>query len=218
MVLRTISDLNIFTESTNQCQCRTARLIGYRSSLYRLLYNSSGSSIPSINLIPHADLFAKAILLVTSPLNRNVYDSLCHLVTEISQMSNSLSDVGRALRSMWCFNMLSLRLGPQVEQLDDSLGNILLDDRVLINPTTGQYYSVFLFEKMLICCTEHRGIDFVDLSHARYPIRPWEVGPALSEQCALAIVLSIPTINLQSLHCIDACKCSQTDFFASTRI
>ncbi|KAF9564167.1 kinase-like protein [Agrocybe pediades] len=146
----------------------------------------------------------QAIVSVTSPMERESYDSLCAVVVEAKQMSDSLADLGRALRTMWCYSQLSTRLGSQIKSLDDAAGNILLDDCLLVDPSTGKHYSVFLLEEILLCCTDYRRSDFVDLGHSRYPLRPWEIGCALSAQYPLAVAFSIPTSRLRSLHCIDA--------------
>lgn len=151
--------------------------------------------------------YLQAILDVSSPTDQASYDGLCIMALECNTISETLAEVGRELRTMWCFNMLRLRLGPQTLLNEDSLGNILHDDCILVDPVSGQYYSVFLFEKMLICCTDYRRSDRVDLGCVRYPVKPWEIGPALSEQYPLVVMLSIPTSSLTSLHCIDAGVC-----------
>ncbi|KDR83111.1 hypothetical protein GALMADRAFT_113318 [Galerina marginata CBS 339.88] len=148
--------------------------------------------------------FLHTILEVTSPADRNSYDSLCTIVLESSKISQNLAEVGRELRTMWCFNMLGPRFGSFNPLDEDQLGNVLHDDSLLVDPASGQYYSVFLFERMLLCCSDHRRSDMVDLGHTRYPVKPWEIGPALSQRHPLIIVLSIPTSSLKSLHCIDA--------------
>ncbi|KAH9480786.1 Tyrosine-protein kinase isoform SRK4 [Psilocybe cubensis] len=145
----------------------------------------------------------QAILDVSSPTEHESYDGLCIMSLESATISDSLVEVGRELRTMWCFNNLRPRLGSQTLLDEDALGNILHDDCMLVDPASGQHYSVFLFEKMLICCTDHRRSDSIDLGHVRYPVKPWEIGPALAEQYPLVIMLSIPTDSLKLLHCID---------------
>lgn len=147
--------------------------------------------------------YLQTILDVSSPTELDSYDGLCTMALECNTISDSLAEVGRELRTMWCFNILRPRLDSQTLLNEDALGNILHDDCILVDPASGQYYSVFLFEKMLICCTDHRRSDSVDLGHVRYPVKPWEIGPALAEQYPLVIMLSIPTNSLASLHCID---------------
>lgn len=126
------------------------------------------------------------------------------MALESSEIASALAEVGQELRTMACFHLLGPRFGfLNPLNADDTLGTSLLDDCLVINPESGQYYSVFLFQTMLLCCTDHRRSDMVNIGGSRYPIRPWEIGPALSQKFPLHIVLSIPTANLNTLHCID---------------
>ncbi|KAF8962977.1 TKL/TKL-ccin protein kinase [Flammula alnicola] len=145
-----------------------------------------------------------AILEVTSPTDRNSYDSLCTITLESSKISESLAEIGHELRTMWCFQLLGSRFGSFNPLDQESFGNALLDDCLLVDPVSGLYYSVFLFETMLLCCTDNRRSDMVNIGNTRYPVKPWEIGPALMEKYPLNIVLSIPTGSLVALHCIDA--------------
>jgi hypothetical protein len=148
----------------------------------------------------------QAILEVTSPTNPNSYDGLCTAVYESHKISESISEVGHELRTMWSYQLLGPRFG-SVNPLNNEpqgFGNALQDDCLLVDPVFGSFYSVFLFENMLICCTDDSRSDTVNIGNTRYPVKPWEIGPALLQKHPLNIVLSIPTSSLKVLHCIDA--------------
>jgi len=108
---------------------------------------------------------------------------------------------------MWTYQLLEPRFG-SVNPLNNDpqgFGNALQDDCLLVDPVLGSFYSVFLFEKMLLCCTDDSlGSDTVNIGNTRYPVKPWEIGPALLQKHPLNVVLSIPTSCLEVLHCIDS--------------
>jgi len=107
---------------------------------------------------------------------------------------------------MWSYQLLAPRFG-SVNPLNNEhqeFGNVLQDDCLLVDPNSGGFYSVFLFERMLICCTDYRRNDTVNIGNTKYPVKPWEIGPAVVQKHLLNIALSIPTSSLQELHCIDA--------------
>lgn len=82
----------------------------------------------------------------------------------------------------------------------EGLGSVLLDDRLMSDPISGAHYSVFLFQTMMFCCKER---DDIGYGTSRYPVKPWELGAALSQTCALTLVHAVQTKNFRSLHCID---------------
>jgi len=149
----------------------------------------------------------QAILEVTLPTNPSSYDGLCTAVHESHKISESINEVGHELRTMWAYQLLGPRFG-SVNPLNNDpqgFGNALQDDCLLVDPVLGSFYSVFLFEKMLLCCTDDSlGSDTVNIGNTRYPVKPWEIGPALLQKHSLNIVLSIPTSCLEVLHCIDS--------------
>ncbi|CAA7262791.1 unnamed protein product [Cyclocybe aegerita] len=149
--------------------------------------------------------YLHAILSATPPKSRSSYDALCTVALETSDIRGSLTEVGHELRTMASFQLLCPRFVPEYNPLDKEppMGTLLLDDCLIIDPDSGQYYSVFLFETTLLCCADHRRSDASSFSGMRYPIRPWEIGPALSQEYQLHTVMSIPTKSLKALHCID---------------
>jgi len=107
---------------------------------------------------------------------------------------------------MWSYQLLELRFG-SVNPLNidpQEFGNVLQDDCLLVDPVLGSFYSVFLFEKMLICCTDSSPSDTVNIGNTQYPGKPWEIGPALLQKHPLNFALAIPTSSFRALHCIDA--------------
>ena len=122
---------------------------------------------------------------------------------EMYQLSETINEVGIELRTMWAFRRLPSRLGALKSLSMEGLGGIILDDRLMIDPLSGVHHSVILFQTMLFCCRERTDIGN---GSSRYPVKPWELGPSLSQTCSLAIVHAIPTVRLLSLHCIDEGK------------
>ena len=107
---------------------------------------------------------------------------------------------------MWSHQLLEPRFD-SVNPLNNDpqgFGNALQDDCLLVDPVFGNFYCVFLFEKMFICCTDSSRSDTVNIGNTRYPVKPWEIGPALLQKHPLTVVLAIPTSSLKALHCIDA--------------
>lgn len=119
---------------------------------------------------------------------------------EMYQLSETINEVGTELRTMWATRRLPSRLGALKSLSMEALGSVLLDDRLMIDPISGVHYSVFLFHTMLFCCTER---DDIGYGTSRYPVKPWELGAALSQTCPLSLVYAVPTKNFSSLHCID---------------
>ncbi|KAJ7803843.1 hypothetical protein B0H14DRAFT_3486956 [Mycena olivaceomarginata] len=68
-------------------------------------------------------------------------------------------------------------------------------------------YSVFLFEMMLLCCTEEfdrRQVQADDTEPPLYLVRVWELGPALQRTTPLNLVHAIPTTRLRVLRLTDS--------------
>ncbi|KAJ3517430.1 hypothetical protein NLJ89_g512 [Agrocybe chaxingu] len=180
--------------------------------------NALYESYPGIFALPHGSAARRASLmqqLIDSErahTSRLTVTAVCHLPSmrdavalETSDIHGSLTEVGHELRTMGSFQLLGPRFTPEYNPLDKDppMGTLLLDDCLIIDPDSGQYYSVFLFETALLCCADHRRSDASSFSGTRYPIRPWEIGPALSQEYQLHIVMSIWTRSLKALHCID---------------
>lgn len=140
-----------------------------------------------LSRISEYSILLKAILDVTSPDNPSSYDSLCAMAFEMHDISDSIEEVGR-----------SAKLFPNAE----ALGAVILDDHLMGDPATGLHFSVFLYETMMFCCVE-KGLSGNGGTHTLYPIKPWELGPALSHNTQLAVSFVIRTASLKTLHCID---------------
>jgi hypothetical protein len=90
------------------------------------------------------------------------------------------------------------------------LGPLLLDDVLQVVAGSGHgQYSVFLFEMMLLCCTDAE--DAVDQDGQaqgeeayEYPVHAWELGPALQRTTPLNLVHAIPTPRLTVLRLSDS--------------
>ncbi|KAF9525854.1 hypothetical protein CPB83DRAFT_858745 [Crepidotus variabilis] len=145
-----------------------------------------------------------SILNATAPNDQQSYDELCTMTHESSNIADALNNAGMELRTMTTHTTLSprLKLTKQLNIIDDA-GTLLLDDCLIINSSTGEYYSVFLFQTTILCCRDHRQSDNINLESTRYPIRSWEMGPALGARYPLQIVKTIPTSELRTLECID---------------
>lgn len=115
--------------------------------------------------------------------------------------SNDLDEMGRLLRAMRSTRIFKARAFTWRTDIDPSeLGPLLMDDRITVD-ISGLHYSVFLYESMLLCCVE--GVDDaqVEDEHPRYPVRAWELGPALKGTTPLNLVHAIPTNRLKVLRC-----------------
>ncbi|KAJ7657789.1 TKL/TKL-ccin protein kinase [Mycena polygramma] len=147
------------------------------------------------------------ILSVTSPAESPTYDSLCSAVFHLREASDNLDEMGRLLRTMRSTRIFKGRAFTWRADVDPSeLGPLLLDD-VLGVDDSGQpcQYSVFLFEMMLLCCTER--VDKqrqADEEPPQYPVRAWELGPALQRTTPLDLVHAIPTARLKVLRLSDS--------------
>ncbi|EAU86182.2 TKL/TKL-ccin protein kinase [Coprinopsis cinerea okayama7 len=145
----------------------------------------------------------QAILEVSMPMNKDSYDSLCRMTFEMYQLSESIDEAGFELRTIWAARCLKMRLGNTLRSFSsEGLGTALLDDRLVVDPVSGDHYSVFLFQSLLICCKERS--SEARTADVRYPMKAWELGPALSGTCPLSIVCAVPTKNLMTIHCFDA--------------
>ncbi|KAH6912739.1 TKL/TKL-ccin protein kinase [Coprinopsis sp. MPI-PUGE-AT-0042] len=140
------------------------------------------------------------ILEVTLPTNADSYDSLCRMTFEMFHLTETINEVGLELRTMWAGTNLESRLTGVRAFSSRGLGSVLLDDRLIVDPATGLYYSVFLFQHIFLCCRERKPDPPI---RTQYPLKAWEVGPALSASCQLGLVCAVPTKNFTTLHCID---------------
>ncbi|KAK0471351.1 TKL/TKL-ccin protein kinase [Armillaria novae-zelandiae] len=139
--------------------------------------------------------FLTAILQVSSPTEHPSYDSLCAVIFQMREASDTIDEMSRQIRTMRAAKILKARAYLWDGESDpDSLGLLLLDD-VLIE-ASGTRYAVFLFETMLLCCLDGAG----DRRLARYPTKPWELGPGLREKSFLNLVHAIPTGSLSVIR------------------
>ncbi|KAJ6542835.1 TKL/TKL-ccin protein kinase [Mycena capillaripes] len=149
------------------------------------------------------------ILSVTSPTDSSTYDSLCSAVFHLREASDNLNEMGHLVRTVRSTRIFKGRAFTWRADVDPSeLGPLLLDD-VLGVDVSGIHcqYSVFLFEMMLLCCTTEdldRRPAQADEEPYQYPVRAWELGPALQRTTPLNLVLAIPTPRLRVLRLSDS--------------
>lgn len=139
------------------------------------------------------------ILSVTLP-TKTTYNALCEAVFRLQGIAENMDEVGVQLRTMRSVRILKGRAYIWNAPDPDDMGVILLDDCLVTEPVRKLQYSVFLFEALLLCC--HEGPQMEEEPSTRpplYPIRPWEMGPALRRSTALDIVHTIPTSALKAV-------------------
>jgi hypothetical protein len=106
------------------------------------------------------------------------------------------------MRTVRCCNILKARAYVWNGTDPDELGALILDDRLIVDETSGLQYSLFLFETMMLCCLEGVDVPQVEGNVPIYPVQPWELGPALRRTTPLNLVHAIPTRHLKILrHC-----------------
>ena len=119
--------------------------------------------------------------------------------------------MGHLVRTMRSARIFKGRAFTWRADVDPSeLGPLLLDDLLgvevpgIINESGIRIqYSVFLFEMMLLCCTEGLDRPQADDEPYQYPVRAWELGPALQRTTPLNLVHAIPTPRLRVLRLSD---------------
>lgn len=179
---------------------------------------------PSSSRTPPPPPPPQAILDVTTPTTP-FYDDLCLMTFEMSQLSSNINEVGTELRTMWACRFLPARLrltppahpslatqrsnlssattkfDPTADLDMDSLGSVIFDDRLMVDPIAGAYQEVLLFEKMLLCCGETG--DEMGSVLCRYPVKDWELGIGLAQACGLVLVHAVPVDRMSWLRCVD---------------
>ncbi|KAF8216912.1 hypothetical protein K438DRAFT_1798017 [Mycena galopus ATCC 62051] len=140
----------------------------------------------------------KNILSVTSPAESSTYDALCNAVIHLQETSENLV---RTMRSARIFKAFTWRADVDPSEL----GLLLLDDLLSVH-VSGMHmpYSVFLFERMLLCCTEDFGGRQADGEPYEYPVRAWELGPVLQRSTPLNLVHAIPLPRMKALRLSDS--------------
>ncbi|KAJ6501810.1 TKL/TKL-ccin protein kinase [Mycena vulgaris] len=146
------------------------------------------------------------ILSVTSPTESPTYDSLCVAVFQLQETSENLDEMGHLLRTMRSARIFKGRAFTWRADIDPSeLGPLFLDDLLAVEASGSVRYAVFLFEMMLLCCTE--GVADKrqeDEEPYPYPVRAWDLGPALRRTTPLNLVHAIPAQRLRLLRLSDS--------------
>jgi len=128
----------------------------------------------------------------------------------MSDISECMDEVGRSLRTMQSARVLKGRAYSWNAPDPDELGSLLLDDCITTDRLKDVQYSVFAFEASILCCRE--GPDITDKpqisKNFRYPVKPWEFGPALRRHTALDVVYFISTDRLDNIVCSDTSACA----------
>ncbi|KAJ7255043.1 TKL/TKL-ccin protein kinase [Mycena haematopus] len=146
------------------------------------------------------------ILSVTSPAESSTYDGLCNAVFHLQETSENLDEMGYLVRTMRSARIFKGRAFTWRADVDPSeLGPLLLDDLLSVDVSGMRIqYSVFLFETMLLCCTDDLGKRQADDEPYQYPVRAWELGPALQRTTPLNLVYAIPMPRLKVLRLSDS--------------
>ncbi|KAJ7055648.1 TKL/TKL-ccin protein kinase [Mycena amicta] len=150
------------------------------------------------------------ILSVTSPADCRTYDSLCSTVFSLTETAQNLDEMGRLLRTIHASRIFKARAFKWRADIDPAeLGSLLIDDFLSIDGAGLMRYAVFLFETMLLCCLEVPAQDGKladDDEHQpfEYPIRSWELGPALARKTPLNLVHAVPTTRLKLVRLSDS--------------
>lgn len=144
---------------------------------------------------------------------------MTHISTGINEMSWELRTL-RAVKILKgrAFHWHSPGTSRRGLIIDPSeLGTLILDDELVAEDaktTSGSaLYQIFLFDTMLLCClpglqsnSRHHGFNDEHIGSARYPIRPWELGPALRRTVPLNLIYAIPTKEMVELRLLDSGK------------
>ncbi|KAJ3972535.1 TKL/TKL-ccin protein kinase [Lentinula raphanica] len=151
------------------------------------------------------------------------HDSLCNIILNMTDISTSIHEMSSELRTSRASKILKARAFhwhmPETSHrggiIDPSeLGMLVLDDILLVEDGTPNLpptsYQIFLFESMLLCCLDgpqssapRHGHNEERVGPARYPIRPWELGPALRRTMPLNLIHAIPTDEMWKLRVLD---------------
>lgn len=154
------------------------------------------------------------------------YTSLCAAQFRWREVAASIRELAIQIKTMWSLKPIKARafgwrnLSSSVSGFTwnglESLGSLVLDDRLIMHETTDRVLtqcSLLLFESVLICCKD----SFVEPSsgytgyhpdETEYPIKPWELGPAIRANVSLVMVQMIPLRALEDVHSPHACMSS----------
>ena len=158
---------------------------------------------------------------------RQAFDSLCLMKLRFMSLSSTLLEVSQFVRTSQAIRIINERAffwgGPDPAVL----GDLLLDDCISVGITglngedlsqseelsirLDSFYHVFLFDQaILLCrppdCREEDAsvmirplIPLSDIS-CRYPIEPYDLGPALRAEGSLSVSCSIPTSDVLRIY------------------
>ncbi|KAJ7157940.1 TKL/TKL-ccin protein kinase [Mycena crocata] len=147
--------------------------------------------------------FLDEILSLTSPAESSTYDSLCSAVFHLQETSDNLNEMGHLLRTIRSAPIFKGRAFTWRADIDPSeLGPLFLDDLLAID-VPGSQYSIFLFEMMLLCCIEDVDQRQTSEDPYQYPVRAWDLGPALQRTTPLNLVHAIPTPRFKLIRVAD---------------
>ncbi|KAF9502060.1 hypothetical protein BDN71DRAFT_1459245 [Pleurotus eryngii] len=147
------------------------------------------------------------ILFATNPSESSAeFDSLCSTIFQFVLLSDDLYELGTSARTSLASSKLRKRAFKWNSIDPGDLGILLLDDQ-LCTGSSGEQLSVFLFEEMLLCCSqnlnEQEGPQVGLVVLDSYPIADWEIGPALKSNTLLNIIHAIPTEHISALRCFE---------------
>ncbi|KAJ7191639.1 TKL/TKL-ccin protein kinase [Mycena pura] len=188
-----------------------------------LLYSHAQILLSNVSLLlTRASAYASSlekILAVTSPADCATYDALCAAALAARDTAANLDEMGRLVRTLAAARIFKGRAFAWRADVDPAeLGALVLDD-VLAVAVDGDgdgdgdgaglvAHAVFLFETMLLCCLEdaqaQEGDADADAEPYEYPVRAWELGPALQRATPLNLVHAIPTARLRLLRLSDS--------------
>ncbi|KIK57557.1 hypothetical protein GYMLUDRAFT_46128 [Collybiopsis luxurians FD-317 M1] len=167
-----------------------------------------------------------SLTLPTSPTDLSVkthqthYDSLCRTILRMSDISSGIDEMSWELRTLRAVKILKGRAfhwrspaSPIPGTIIDpsELGMLIFDDQLVVQDTAASdpvVFQIFLFDTMLLCCldeTRSRNENRIedDTGSLRYPIRAWDLGPALRSSAPLNLVYTIPTKEMRKLRLLD---------------
>ncbi|KAJ3742898.1 TKL/TKL-ccin protein kinase [Lentinula detonsa] len=152
------------------------------------------------------------------------FESLCNAIFKMTDISVGINEMSCELRTLRAVKILKGRAfhwhspgasGSSKVINPSELGTLILDDELVVEDTDTTsipaVYQIFLFESMLLCCldgprsnNDRLGYDEERMGLSRYPIRPWELGPALSKIMPLNLIYAIPTSHICKLRVLDS--------------
>lgn len=147
------------------------------------------------------------ILFATNPSESSAeFDSLCSTIFQFVLLSDDLYELGTSARTSLASSKLRKRAFKWNSIDPEDLGILLLDDH-LCTGSSGEQLSVFLFEKMLLCCSqisnEQEGSQVALMVFDSYPVVDWEIGPALRSNTLLNMIHAIPIEHISALRCYE---------------